>query len=189
VTTVFSATIGWCWIIFLVYWIVNARGVKPVAQRLSGASRAAYRIPIIAGAILLWGPIWREEWARNLTPLTYYAHAIGAVLCVFGLGIAVWARRTLAGNWSSDVTFKQGHELIEGGPYRFVRHPIYTGLILMVIGMATAKGTAQAWLGVFFQCIGFWIKLRQEETVMLQHFPNEYPSYMKRVKALVPFVI
>lgn len=160
-----------------------------MAQRQNGAAMAAYRLPIIFGAILLWGPTWRSEWGWNLAPQRDLLRAGGAVACVLGLGVAIWARRTLAGNWSSDVTFKQGHELIESGPYRFVRHPIYTGLILMLLGTAMAKGRVQSWLGLLCQCIGFWIKLRQEEKVMLQHFPNEYPSYRKRVKALVPFIL
>jgi protein-S-isoprenylcysteine O-methyltransferase Ste14 len=108
---------------------------------------------------------------------------------VFGLVVTIWARRTLAGNWSSDVTFKQGHELVRRGPYRFVRHPIYTGLLVMGLGTAVNTGRLRCWLGIVVVGIGFWIKLKQEERLMLRHFPDEYPAYRKQVKALVPFII
>jgi protein-S-isoprenylcysteine O-methyltransferase Ste14 len=108
---------------------------------------------------------------------------------VFGLWVTIWSRRTLGGNWSSEVAFKQGHELVKTGPYRFVRHPIYTGLILMCLGTAGEVGQLHSWLGFLLLCAGFWIKLMQEETLLLRHFPDEYPTYQKQVKALVPFVI
>ena len=87
------------------------------------------------------------------------------------------------------MTFKQDHEWIERGPYRFARHPIYTGMLLLCVGTALARGRLGAWVGVGLFCVGLWIKLRQEEALMLRHFPDEYPGYRKRVKALVPFVV
>ena len=101
----------------------------------------------------------------------------------------IWARRTLGDNWSSEVAFKQGHELVKTGPYRFVRHPIYTGLLLMCLGTAVVVGQLHSWLGFPFSCAGFWFKLKQEETLLLRHFPDDYPAYQKQVKALMPFVI
>jgi len=96
---------------------------------------------------------------------------------------------TLGGNWSSEVALKQGHELVKTGPYRFVRHPIYTGLLLMCLGTAIVPGQLRSWLGFLLLCAGFWIKLKQEETLMLQHFPDEYPVYRRQVKVLIPFII
>jgi protein-S-isoprenylcysteine O-methyltransferase len=103
--------------------------------------------------------------------------------------VTIWSRRTLGGNWSSEVAFKQGHELVKTGPYRYARHPICTGLLLMCLGTAVAVGQFHSWLGLLILCVGFWIKLMQEESLLLQHFPTEYPVYRKQVKALVPFVI
>jgi protein-S-isoprenylcysteine O-methyltransferase Ste14 len=123
------------------------------------------------------------------TPHTDLSRAIAAVVCVCGLCVAIWARRTLAGNWNSTVTFKQAHELVKTGPYRFVRHPIYTGILLMCLGTAMKAGQLHCWLGALLIGVGFWIKLRQEETLLLRHFPDEYPAYRKRVKALVPHII
>ena len=106
---------------------------------------------------------------------------------MLGLLVTLWARWTLAGNWSSDVTFKQGHELIRRGPYRFVRHPIYTGLLMMCLGTAIEIGHSR--LAGLLVAAAFWIKLKQEERLLLRHFPDEYPAYQKQVKAIVPFLI
>lgn len=114
---------------------------------------------------------------------------IGAVVCVMGLLVTLWARWTLAGNWSSDVTFKRGHELIRTGPYRFVRHPIYTGLLVMCLGTAVHSTAVRTWLALVIMFSGFWIKLRQEEKLLIRHFPDTYLAYQKEVKALIPYVI
>jgi protein-S-isoprenylcysteine O-methyltransferase Ste14 len=188
-TTLSDRTIIWCWIIFIGYWIANALRVKPAAERQSSLSMAAYKGPLTLGGFLLWCPRLPDPWRLALTPPMDLARAGGAVICVLGLLVAIWSRRTLAGNWSSNVTFRQGHELIKSGPYHFVRHPIYTGILLMCFGQAIANGRLHSWLGFLILCLGFWIKLQQEESLMLRHFPDAYSSYRKRVKALVPFLI
>jgi protein-S-isoprenylcysteine O-methyltransferase Ste14 len=178
-----------CWVVFFVFWLVSALRVKAVAERVSGLPALAYRAPIVLGTALWCGVGFHDYWRLALTPRTDLARAGGAVICALGLLVAIWSRRTLAGNWSSSVTLKEGHELIEKGPYRFARHPIYTGILLMCLGTAIAQGHLCAWLGFLLMCVGFWIKLMQEESLLLRHFPEAYPAYRKRVKALVPFVI
>jgi protein-S-isoprenylcysteine O-methyltransferase Ste14 len=149
----------------------------------------AHRFPVALGWFLIVKSGWPWPLSLPLTPRTDATEIIGAASCVAGLFVAVWARRTLADNWSSDVTLKQGHELVRAGPYRFVRHPIYTGLLLMCLGSASDIGRLRAWAGTALVFAGFWIKLKQEEKLMLRHFPEDYPAYRKQVKALVPFVI
>jgi protein-S-isoprenylcysteine O-methyltransferase Ste14 len=141
------------------------------------------------GGCLLWFPSLPNPLGLALIPRTDLWRAAGAAVCVFGLFVAIWSRRTLAGNWSCNVDFKQGHELIQTGPYRFARHPIYTGILLLCLGTAMARGRLQCGVGFLFLCAGFWIKIKQEESLLLRHFPDTYPSYLSRVKALVPFVI
>jgi protein-S-isoprenylcysteine O-methyltransferase Ste14 len=177
-----------CWIAFLVYWLVSAVRVKAVAERQSFGASLAYRIPVITGAILIFSRRIHGPLDVRVLPDTNWVSYGGALVCVAGLIVCIWARVTLAGNWSSNVTFKQGHELIRRGPYRFVRHPIYTGILLMYLGTAIHLGLLRAGIGVLLTFIGFWIKYRQEEALMLQHFPDQYPVYRKRVKALVPWV-
>ena len=178
-----------CWITFLVYWFISAQRVKVIAEKQSLLSAIAHRIPVGLGWWMLI--YWRFPPPMNLTliPRTDLTLLAGAAICVYGLWLTIWARRTLAGNWSSDVTFKQGHELVRTGPYRFVRHPIYTGLLVMCLGTAIENGQLRCFLAIVVVGLGFWIKLSQEERLLLRHFPNEYPAYQKQVKALVPFVV
>jgi protein-S-isoprenylcysteine O-methyltransferase Ste14 len=178
-----------CWITFLAYWIVKAPGQKATAEPQSLLSALSHRIPVGLGWFLMIFQHFSPPLNQRLIPHTNLVLATGTAVCVFGLFITLWARRTLAGNWSSDVTFKQGHELVTTGPYQFVRHPIYTGLLVMLLGAAVAVGQLRCWLGVVVMGVGFWIKLKQEERLMLRHFPEQYSAYQDQVKALVPFVI
>jgi protein-S-isoprenylcysteine O-methyltransferase Ste14 len=175
-----------CWIVLVVYWNVSARSVKPAAELQSSTGRLA-RMPIWLGYILFvvagahpFGPV--------VMPQSTASVWLGVTICALGLCAAIWSRKTLGDDWSRDVEFKQGHKLVERGPYRFVRHPIYTSHLLMGLGTAIASGLLVAFIGLFLFIIGFCIKLKQEEDLLLRHFPDEYPGYKARVKALVPFV-
>ena len=128
------------------------------------------------GAPRLWIPTPSSEW-------------LGAAVVLLGLFVTVWARLTLGSNWSGAVVFKQDHELIERGPYRFVRHPIYTGILLMALGSAILQGRISSFVFCALLLIGFWFKLRAEEELLTRHFPEEYPRYRQRVRGLIPFVL
>jgi protein-S-isoprenylcysteine O-methyltransferase Ste14 len=106
-----------------------------------------------------------------------------------GLAVAVWARVILGRNWSGVVTLKEGHELIEHGPYRFVRHPIYTGMLTMFFATALVQGHVAGFAGVVLLFASFWIKLGREEKLMLQQFPERYATYQDRAKRIIPFVL
>lgn len=175
-----------CWIVVGICWIVAAFFAKRTTERQSIWREIAYRLPIIAGAILLSARRGPLRW--QLLPASPLFGALGAGLCILGLAVAIWARITLAGNWSSNVTFKKDHQLVQQGPYHFVRHPIYTGLLLMCGGTAVAVGRLAGFVCVFLVAVSFWIKLNQEEELMMRHFPAEYPAYRARVKALIPGV-
>ncbi len=186
------STPGWiivsCWIVFIAFWYVSALRVKRVAERQDFAASLAYRIPVIIGSILIFARNIRGPLSLRVLPDADWVQYGGALVCFAGLMVCIWARITLAGNWSSNITFKQGHELIRRGPYRFVRHPIYTGILLMYLGTAIHMGLLRGFIGVLLGLVGLWIKLREEEVVMLQHFPDQYPEYRRQVKALVPFI-
>ncbi len=106
-----------------------------------------------------------------------------------GVLIAIWARFSLGRNWSGVVTLKEGHELVTSGPYAAIRHPIYTALILLFLGTTLLVGTPSASLGLACVIWSCWVKLRQEETLMLLQFPDSYPAYMARTKRLVPGLV
>jgi protein-S-isoprenylcysteine O-methyltransferase Ste14 len=178
-----------CWISFVAYWIIRARGAKATAERQSSWSGLAHRIPLGLSYYLMAAWYLPPPLGLSITSQVNWMPAIGASICVLGLFFTLWARRTLAGNWSSLVTLKQGHELIRHGPYQFVRHPIYTGLLTMCLGTAIEIGRFRGWLALPLMAAALWIKLKQEESFMLRHFPDEYQNFRKQVKALVPFVI
>jgi protein-S-isoprenylcysteine O-methyltransferase Ste14 len=123
-------------------------------------------------------------WIRSTLPVLVAAPA----LALLGLAVAIWARRTIGANWSGVVTLKQGHELVQTGPYRLVRNPIYTGLLMMFAGTVLLVGEARGALALPIALAALWVKIRQEERFMLRQFPEAYPAYRRRVPTLVPFL-
>jgi len=175
-----------CWIVLVLYWNISARTIKPAAERQSWTGRLA-RVPVWLGYILLC-VAWAHPSGMVLIPQTAVSESLGVAICALGLLTAIWSRKTLGNDWSRDVELKQGHQLVDRGPYSLVRHPIYTSHLLMGLGTAIASGLLIAFAGVMCFFIGFWIKLHQEEKLLLKHFPDEYSAYKARVKALIPFV-
>jgi protein-S-isoprenylcysteine O-methyltransferase Ste14 len=178
------------WLVFIAFWIAMARGGKAVAERESVYSRLSHYLPLAIGVYLLAAPhVPIAVLNDRFVPLTLWPVRLGAALTVAGVAFAIWARMWIAGNWSSDVTLKRDHELIVDGPYSFVRHPIYTGILLGLIGTALAVGEWRALLGVAIAAGAYWRKLTIEESVMRRQFGEAYARYAERVPALVPFVV
>jgi protein-S-isoprenylcysteine O-methyltransferase Ste14 len=178
-----------CWLIFVLVWLVSAAFVKPTAERTRWSLRLAAVVAPLLGALLLF---WKKPpGVMGILLLAHTAAArwLGVVLAVGGLAVCLWARFTLAGNWSGMITFKEGHELVVRGPYGYVRHPIYTGILLLVLGTAASAGRLSGFVAFLVMLAGFWFKLKQEEALLCRHFPDSYPAYRARVKALVPFVL
>jgi protein-S-isoprenylcysteine O-methyltransferase Ste14 len=188
-TTICSRIIAICWSVFVIVWLVSASRTKRTVEKQSLLSALAHRIPVAMGWWLLIFPKLSGPLTWQVLPRTASSQVLGTAICVGGLLFTLWARRTLAGNWSSDVTFKRDHELIRTGPYRLVRHPIYTGLLIMCAGTGILIGQLRGAFSLLLVTIGFWIKLSQEERLLVRHFPDVYPAYQRQVKALVPFVI
>ncbi len=115
--------------------------------------------------------------------------AAGISITLLGLGFAVWARVHLGKNWSGSVTIKVDHRLVRTGPYRYVRNPIYTGLLAGFAGTALVIGRVWAIYGLLILLAGFLIKIQEEEKVLLENFGEEYLRYKKEVKALIPFIV
>ncbi|HZC59951.1 MAG TPA: isoprenylcysteine carboxylmethyltransferase family protein, partial [Chthoniobacterales bacterium] len=148
---------------------------------------AAYRIPLLIGIFFVLLP--REFLpftGKPLWPQSAILVGIGIVLTIAGLGLAIWARVHLGKYWSGRVTIKVDHRIIESGPYGSVRHPIYSGLLLAVLGTVITIGTIQAFLGFALIFIAVIRKLTLEEKWLRSEFGEEYERYRRRVKALVP---
>ncbi|MDE2051140.1 MAG: isoprenylcysteine carboxylmethyltransferase family protein [Gammaproteobacteria bacterium] len=105
---------------------------------------------------------------------------------ILGCSFAIWARVALGSNWSGRPTVKAGHELVVSGPYALTRHPIYTGILIAAFGTALADLQWRRALGVLLVTLALLVKIRQEERLMIEAFPESYPGYQRRVKALIP---
>jgi protein-S-isoprenylcysteine O-methyltransferase Ste14 len=189
------------WVIWFVVWAITSLRAKPVVYRESVGSRLSYTLPIIASVLLLLlakasrlgsvliaaGPAFTWLYVRFIR-LYPGAVWIGSPLVIVGVLITFWARFYLAGNWSGSVTLKQDHELIRTGPYRFVRHPIYTGALIAVLGTAFAIGQFRGLLAFALTFFALWYKSRIEEKLMIENFGDAYRSYRACVKGLIPFV-
>ena len=176
-----------CWILLILYWNISARSVKPAAEVQTLAARLA-RMPVWLGFILFIAA-WVHPFGIAAIRRTVLSDAIAMAICAAGLFVAVWSRKVLGVEWSRDVELKQGHKLVKRGPYRYVRHPIYTGHLLMGLATAIGSGSLVGYAGLASFVAGFWLKLNQEERVLSRAFPDEYPGYKARVKALIPGVI
>ena len=195
-------TIAVAWVLWVVVWLLLALRTKPVLRRESTGSRAVYMLPIAASMLLLLlakrthagaalsaaGPPVSWLFGRFI-PFYPGVVWIGAPLVLAGTAFAFWARFQLAGNWSSTVTLRQGHELICSGPYRLVRHPIYTGALLAVAGTACAIGQWRGVLALALTFGGLWYKSQLEERLMVASFGDAYRRYRSQVRRLIPFVL
>jgi protein-S-isoprenylcysteine O-methyltransferase Ste14 len=178
------------WIAWLVYWRVLAADVKPAVRHESKWSRASYVIPILIASILLSiGPIAGGGFLfSGFLPQGIDGYWLGVMLVAAGLGFSVWARQHLGRNWSGTVQVKQDHQLICTGPYRFVRHPIYTGILIAFLGTAIVVGQWRGILAVLIAFGSFWRKLTLEERFMRDSFGSAYEEYRARTAALIPFL-
>ena len=178
------------WLVLIAVWFAMARRVKTVAEHESAFSTLSHYAPLAVGIYLIAAPRL-PIFPLNIrfVPLALWPVQLGATLTVAGVVFAIWARALLAGNWSSSVTLKRGHELIVEGPYRLVRHPIYAGILIGLVGTAIAVGEWRALLGVAIAASAYWRKLQIEETVMRRQFGEVYVRYAARVPALIPFLL
>jgi protein-S-isoprenylcysteine O-methyltransferase Ste14 len=175
------------WIAWLALWVASAANVKRTQWREPRAGALANRLPVLLGAAMLASAGWLPPLLTRRLVSGAEAPDLGMLLVAAGLAFSVWARWHLGRNWSSTVTVKQDHSLIRSGPYRFVRHPIYSGMLLALLGTALAIGEARGFVGAALILVGFVVKLRVEEARMRETFP-EYAEYCRHTARLVPGV-
>ena len=175
------------WVIFFAYWLLAALSIKRIKSAETIGSRLSYSVPIWLGYALLltrarpWGPLSHQIYPRSLATAL-----IGLGLTALGIGFAMWARYTLGRNWSSKVTIKIDHELIRSGPYARVRHPIYTGILLAILGTSIAIGEWRSFLALGLVWFAFYRKARTEEKMLAQEFGERFAEHRQRTGFFIP---
>lgn len=174
------------WVGIGLYWEISARGAGENRSAESRGSRLLHLSLVSAGQLLVLVPIPGLR-ARFLPPAAAVVGA-GLALEVLSVAFMVWSRRTLGRNWSGTVAEKVGHELVRTGPYRWLRHPIYTGMLGLACGTALVSGEVRALLGIVVMTVAFVRKIRLEERLMGDLFQGEYEDYRKSTWGLIPWV-
>ncbi len=187
--TVYYRIAGDLWALVAIVWAVGMFMAKPVVRVQSPGSRLFTIALALLGFSLVFSSYFRTGLlAERFLPNSNLARMLGLVLTFIGVGFSIWARLQLGGNWSGTVTVKQDHTLIRRGPYALVRHPIYSGFLLAVLGVALIVGEYRCLLGVAVLFLCFQLKSNLEERFMLEQFEGDYRMYRQQVKALIPFV-
>ena len=174
------------WLLFFTVWLLAAFSGKRTIQREAPTSRILYSVPVMLGFYLVFRPSHIVALDRTFVPDTQINAISGLAMTAAGIALAFWARFNLGRNWSGTVTVKEDHRLIQSGPYRFVRHPIYSGLLLAMAGTAIGAGRLSSLIGVAIAFLGFRSKWRIEERFMQEQFGARYVQYKRDVKAVIP---
>jgi protein-S-isoprenylcysteine O-methyltransferase Ste14 len=180
-------TVTILWVAWLIYWGISSQNVRqaqttePLPWRISTPVIMAVAAMLVFSRFFRFGPL-----ARRFVPENPWIAGTAIILVIAGLTFSVWARRHLGQFWSSRVTLKTDHQLIQTGPYARVRHPIYSGLLLALIGTALFVGEWRALVGVALVFGVHWHKARREEALLTREFGATYEQYCGRTGALMP---
>jgi protein-S-isoprenylcysteine O-methyltransferase Ste14 len=170
------------WAAFWIYWLAAAFSMKK--GRVPWSRELGIRVVIAILVLLL---IRFRIFHGNVLNTDWWRAGLGTVLFVLGLGFAVWARVQLGRNWGTPMTQKNDPELVTSGPYRLVRHPIYSGIL--TAGVGTSVALSWQWLvPVLLAGAYFLYSAIVEERFLKEHFPDTYGAYKNSTKMLVPFI-
>ena len=170
-----------------IVWILMQFTVKKAKKRESLWEIAQHMAPAVLGFWLIFERIWKwPPLEQKLLPDVPFVWNFGIALTIMGIAIAIWARFSLGRNWSGVVTLKAEHELVGSGPYRWIRHPIYTGILLGALGTAMIKGHIRGWLGFVVLVVMFYYKARREEDFLRQEFGTGFEEHARRTGMFLP---
>ncbi|HUD06534.1 MAG TPA: isoprenylcysteine carboxylmethyltransferase family protein [Candidatus Saccharimonadales bacterium] len=181
--------IVWIWLVFWIYWMVSAFGSKRNISRGINSFAGVRLAVFVLLLIFLRFSVSPAHFLKNnqVASQDQSLVVLGFFLFLLGLALAVWARIYLGKNWGMPMSKKQNPELVTAGPYSFIRHPIYTGILSAVLG--TAFASSFYWL-ILLVILGtyFIYSATIEEKIMLNEFPKTYPAYKNKTKMLIPFI-
>ena len=180
------------WIVFMVVlFSPSLRNDVPVEKRSSRYIRQSFIAGIVIVALILIMAVFGSDFlVLRVVPDLPVAGITGIILTIAGLGFSAWARHHLGRYWSSMVMIRAGHQLIRTGPYRVVRNPMYTGILIAFVGAAVAIGEMPAFVALAIGITSIWVKIQAEEEILLEKFGGEYLQYKREVRsALIPWVL
>jgi protein-S-isoprenylcysteine O-methyltransferase Ste14 len=174
------------WVLFSVYWSAAAKDSAPTKTSESMWSRQLHLILVNGALVLLVAPV--PGLTQRFLPASDVLVAAGLIIQAAFILLAVSARRHLGSNWAGEVRIASEHQLVRSGPYRFIRHPIYTAELGMYCGTALVSGEVHAPLALVVVTLAYWRKIRLEERVLAQTFGADHEAYRRDTWALVPLV-
>jgi protein-S-isoprenylcysteine O-methyltransferase Ste14 len=175
------------WFALWAYWIASIP--KQKAQRIaeSSSDRARQILPMAATYTLLFSPAASYGWlGHRVLPVSQGLEGAAMLVAIAGVAFAIWARRHLGSNWSARVSIRKDHELIRTGPYRRIRHPIYTGMILAAFGTAGVIGEVRVVLAVVITIAAFYVKAGREERLLTREFGGRFAEHRRLTGMFVP---
>ena len=202
--SVYTAIACGSWIIVGLVWLMGSFTAKPTAARPDRVRQVVAQALLVAGSALFYLTAFAHFspsrfghrlpsgfvhfLAARITPGSDGFGMIAVGLDLIGVTTAIWARLALGRNWSNIMTLKERHELVQTGPYGVVRHPIYAGLLLAILGTVMTIGALGAYLGLLSFLVGFLVRIQGEDALMAGQFPETHRAYRRRTKKLVPYV-
>jgi protein-S-isoprenylcysteine O-methyltransferase Ste14 len=184
----YNALISIFWLVFIVFWIVSAFSSKRTIRR--NWSFLWFRLVFIVIILLFFRSELSQGFGggyQNFILTNPWEGLLGVVLCGMGIALAIWARVYLGRNWGMPMSLKEHPELVTTGPYAYIRHPIYSGVLLAMLG--SVLGSGLWWIAILVVSgVYFIYSATREEKIMTKEFPNDYPAYQKRTKMLIPFL-
>jgi protein-S-isoprenylcysteine O-methyltransferase Ste14 len=176
------------WFLFVAFWLITGLGAKKPSKTESLSGRIGHIAFMAAAFFLLYDPAPRflDGLNRGFVPDERWVAWLGAWLTLAGVSFAIWARATIGKEWSAEVQIKEGHELIRSGPYAYIRHPIYTGILLAVGGAALAIGEYRTLIALAVICVGFALKAKKEESFLAAQFGPAFAEHRRRTGFFLP---
>ena len=171
------------WIAFSLYWEFAAKNASAAKHSESRGSRALHVFLANIAILFAIAPI---RGLGRFLPVSTILIAAGIAIEVAGLFLAIWSRRVLGQNWSGEISIKVEHELVRSGPYKRIRHPIYTALLAMYVGTAVAAGEWLSIIGLAIAFFAYWRKIRLEEANLRAAFGADYDAYCRETWAIFP---